>query len=334
MPTYISSLSQLVGTQCARLSRAVLFGENIDTGSRIVGVCRNLVAPEGGRIINVGNCEATHIGAGFGMMLNGVHSVLFAKQQDFMLLGVDHLVNTYNFVRCARRATELGAFTIVAVVCDQGYQGPQSSFNSVGDLCSLARVPGFMLTNAHDAAQVLGGELAKPGFRFIGLSQRLFGTELLDPGFVWAAPDLSVFQYSEGADAAIVCFNFSLPQGWALQEKLREHGLQTSLFSANHVFPLAAERIVENAARAGSIIVIDDSKSTNLAAHRLLHDVASRNPHSRRLLVERGSRVEFGVCHDAMPIDFEAIVAAITSDIRLRQRTAEVAREVRNEKAA
>ena len=51
-------------------------------------------------MINVGDCEATHIGVGFGLMLNGVHAVLFAKQLDFMLLGMDQLVNTYNFIRC------------------------------------------------------------------------------------------------------------------------------------------------------------------------------------------------------------------------------------------
>src|ERR1043165_4705133 len=194
MANYITSLSQLVGTECARLPGAVLFGENINNGSRIVGLCRNLVAPEGGRILNVGNCEATHIGAGFGMMLNGVHAVLFAKQHDFMLLGIDHFVNTYNFIRCSRDPATLGGFTIIAEVCDQGYQGPQSSFNSLGDVCSLARVPGFMLTNAQDAPRVLRSGLSRPGFRLMGLSQRLFSTEFLDPGFVWAAPDHSVFQ--------------------------------------------------------------------------------------------------------------------------------------------
>lgn len=303
MSNYITHLSQLLGTCCARLPRPVLYGENINTGSRIVGVCRNLVVPEGGRLLNVGNCEATHIGAGFGMMLNGVHSVLFAKQHDFMLLGIDHFVNTYNFIRCSRDPATLGAFTIVAVVCDQGYQGPQSSFNSLGDVCSLARVPGFLLTNAHDAIRVLESELSKPGFRLIGLSQRLFSAELLDPGFVWSAPDHSIFQYTEGGDATIVCFNFALPEGYALHRRLREQGLHASLFSANYVYPLDAERIVQCAGRTGRIIVIDDSKSTNLSAYRLLNEIQTRFPQVRSTVIERGTEVEFGVCGDQLKWD-------------------------------
>src|ERR1700686_5231319 len=102
MASYITSLSQTLGAECARVPRAVLLGENINNGSRIVGMCRNLVVPDGGRIINVGDCEATHVGVDFGLMLNGINSVLFAKQLDFILLGVDHFVSAFNFIRCSR----------------------------------------------------------------------------------------------------------------------------------------------------------------------------------------------------------------------------------------
>lgn len=308
MATYVASMSQLIGAECARLPRAVLFGENINNGSRIVGICRNLATPDGGRIINVGNCEATHIGAGFGMMLNGVNAVLFAKQLDFMLLGMDHFVNTYNFIRCSRDPATLGAFTIIAVVCDQGYQGPQSSFNSLGDICSGARVPGFALTNAQDAPRVLRAELSRPGFRIIALSQRLFGAEMLDPGFLWAAPDHSVIHYRDGDDATIVCFNFSLIEGCNLHNTFAQRGMNASLFSANHVYPLNSDRILQSARRTGRLFVVDDSKSTSLAAHRLIHDAAQQRSDLQCTVVERGAAIDFGVCDDAMRVDYDALV--------------------------
>ena len=308
MSDYITNLSHLIGAECARLPRAVLYGENINNGSRIVGMCRQLVAPEAGRIINVGDCEATHIGAGFGMMKNGVNAVLFAKQHDFMLLGVDHFVNTYNFIRCSHDMATLGAFTIVAVICDQGYQGPQSSFNSLGDVCSMARVPGFTITNQHDARQVLSTELAKPGFRLIGLSQRLFAQPILDPGFVCGTPDNTVFQYTRGDDATIVCFNFALPQGHTLCSKMRTRGLFASLFSANFAYPLDSECILQSVGRTNRLIVMDDSKSANLNAHRLVHDVAARFPHSHRLVLERGTSIDFGVCDDVFNVDYDSLM--------------------------
>ena len=47
-------------------------------------------------IINTPNLENTLVGTGFGLMLSGLQAAFFMKQQDFLLLGVDHLVNTYN----------------------------------------------------------------------------------------------------------------------------------------------------------------------------------------------------------------------------------------------
>jgi len=152
----------------------VLYGEDINTGSRISGLTKNLRAPQAGRILNVGNCESTHCGVGFGLMMAGVPAILFVKQLDFMLLGIDHFVSTYNVVRSHPHLDDLGSFTIITIVCDQGWQGPQSSFNALGDLWSLARVPGYSITNAQDTRHVLERLLPSPGFRIIALSQRLF----------------------------------------------------------------------------------------------------------------------------------------------------------------
>jgi hypothetical protein len=97
-----------------------------------------------------------------------------------MLLGMEQMVSTYTNIRAYRELDTLGSFTIVSVVCDQGFQGPQSSFNALGDMCSMARVPGYTITNAQDSALVLKSQLSAPGFRFVCLSQRLYGTDFLD----------------------------------------------------------------------------------------------------------------------------------------------------------
>ncbi|SVC21222.1 uncharacterized protein METZ01_LOCUS274076, partial [marine metagenome] len=104
----------------------VVAGENIDSGSRIGGMARGLELKATDCIMNVGNCELTHCGIGFGMMLDGSHFSLFMKQLDFLLLGLDQLVNTFQFIRAHREPELLGGFTIYLVVCYQGHQGAQS----------------------------------------------------------------------------------------------------------------------------------------------------------------------------------------------------------------
>ena len=70
-------------------------------------------------------------------MMSGVSGIFFMKQLDFLLLGIDHLVNTYNIIRNVQEKYPNGSFTIVPTIVDSGYDGPQSSFNNLNDLISV-----------------------------------------------------------------------------------------------------------------------------------------------------------------------------------------------------
>jgi pyruvate/2-oxoglutarate/acetoin dehydrogenase E1 component len=308
--SYISDINAMIVAQTSVLREGVLFAENIDTGSRISGLTRGLVDPPGGRVINVGNCENTHCGVGFGLMLEGVSSVLFTKQLDFMLLGVDHFVSTYNALRHDPETAPSASFTIIAPVCDQGLQGPQSSFNALGDLCSMARVPGYPLTSRIQAEHVLSTQLSTPGFRFIALSQRLWSTDLLDVPCIRRTAGGEVFQHFAGDDATIVSLNFSLPQALSLRDGLLDAGVAPDVFTASYVHPGAWSHVVESVKRTGRLVVLDDSKSVNSLGYELVDVVARAVPTSRRTFVGRRD-VDFGVCSDVFEVSPELVLKEI-----------------------
>jgi pyruvate/2-oxoglutarate/acetoin dehydrogenase E1 component len=242
-------------------------------------------------------------------MLNGVHSVYFVKQLDFMLLGMDHFVNTFNFIRCSRDLTKLGSFTIILLICDQGLQGPQSSGDSFAEFGSIARIPCYTLTNSHDADYILRTQLTAPGFRMIGMSMKLFKTEFMQIPALHTADDASVIQYADGADATIVTFNFGFQDGVAVQKKFAESGKSAALFHANYVpFP-SWDRIRESVARTGKLIVIDDSKSVHLPCYQMIDALHEAGVPFRRLLLTRGPVIDFGICDDKFPVDAAAVVA-------------------------
>lgn len=311
MATYITSINEMLAKEIAEVPHAVFYGENIDTGSRISGLARNFKVADSSLLINAGNCEYTHCGVGFGMMLNGATAVLFVKQLDFMLLGMDHLVSTYQAIRAHRDIRTLGSFTIVVVAYDQGYQGPHSSFNALGDICSMARVPGYTLTNNQDSAYIVRTQLRQPGFRFIALSQRHSPKELLQVDLVHAAKDASVFQYTEGSDATVACFNFTMPEGMLLHRKLQERGVNSSVFSVNNVFPHDWSSIMRSVARTERLVVLDDSKSINLSGYTLLHEAAEAVPGSQRIIVTREAEIDVGVCPDSFDVDYDALVSRL-----------------------
>ena len=313
MTNYITGINQLLVEHTKAVPHAVIYGQNINSGTFISGLSRNLAAHETSRIVNTPNCEYSVCGIGFGVMMNGANAIYYAKQLDFMLLGMDHFVNTLNFIKVAADQSKLGSFTIVLITCDQGLQGPQSSFNSFGDMCSLARFSGFPLTNNKQAKFVLRNQLATPGFRIIALSQRMFRSELLDLDVLDSASDASVFQYSNGADAAIVCFNFSLPQGLQLRQMMEEKGQTAAVFSVAYMKQYDWTPIRRSVARTKRLVVIDDSKSVHLAGHGLISDLLESGLAFQPTVVRRET-VDWGVTDDVMAIDYASLLSRLNAN--------------------
>lgn len=243
----------------------VQMGENIDKGSRLCGLARNLP----GVLTNIGNCELTHAGTGFGLMLNGVHCVLYVKQLDFLLLAMDQMAHTMRLIR-AHGAAPAAGFTIVAIVCDQGWQGPQSSLQTLHGICSTVRADGFSPVVRAEAERIVSKQLTRPGFRILAVSQRLFGAPALELPVLWESEDQGCFQFARGEDATVACFGFTQDSGAGLVARMAEQGRSASLFSLHAVAPHRWERIVDDARRTGRLIVLDSGGETLSPAHKLV----------------------------------------------------------------
>lgn len=264
---YVQYVNAAFKAAAEKVQPFVFFGQNIAAGSCLGGLSRGLGSAPGHRALNTPNVENTLVGAGFGMMLGGVSSAFFMKQQDFLLLGLDQIVNTYNAVR---QHAPRASFSIVSTVVDSGFEGIQSSLNNLADFCSFGRVPGYTVSCKQDADSVIGKVFARPGFRLIGVSQRLFGTEVLDFG---GAPlldrDSELFQYTEGQSLTVACCNFTLPQGKVLHDELAGQGLSASLFGLAAAMPVDYAPILASARATGRLVILDDSKSANIAGQGL-----------------------------------------------------------------
>jgi pyruvate/2-oxoglutarate/acetoin dehydrogenase E1 component len=301
MEKYLQKINEVIAAEVNRLDDAILFGENLDRGSYLSGLSKNLISGKTRRIVNVGNCEYTHCGVGFGVMMGGGNAVLFVKQLDFMLLGIDHFVSTYHFIR-SRPITDLGSFTIVAAIYDQGYQGPQSSFNSLSDICSMARISGFTLTNLADARKVASEEIPKPGFRIIGLSQRCAGDEIYEPENVDHTRDLTSFQYSTGKNLTIICANFTLSHGIQIRNELLEKGIESSLFTVNPTYASDWTQLIKDAKTTGRVLILDDSKGLNMLGYRVVQAIVKDAPSTKVRLVSRNSEIDFGVSSEEFKV--------------------------------
>lgn len=306
---YLEFINGLIRDEVYRAEKLVLYGQNINAGSCLGGLTRNLKVRDGSMIINTPNSENTLVGVGFGLMLNNVSSVFFMKQQDFLLLGIDHLVNTYNIIRVNAPGA---SFTIMPIIVDSGYEGPQSSLNNFGDFCSIAGISGFSCTNKIDTERIIKKHLITPGFRIIGVSQRLLRQELLDLEVISSCQDENYFKYRAGEDATIVCFNYSLPYGLELYNKLQATGINASLFSVNTYSRFYFSPIVHDLVKTKKLVLFDDSKSVNLSCDRFLFDAADKCHIGRKIIIKRElSKEMFYPVSDELKVNYDEIIESL-----------------------
>ena len=263
---YVAYLNQLFRDEITRLDKFVLFGQNVSTGSCLGGLTRGLSKIDGCDVFNTPNTENALVGMGFGLMLSGTPSALFMKQQDFLLLGIDHLRNTNNFLRQNIPST---SFTIVNITMDAGYEGIQSSLNNLMDFCAIAGCDGYTVSSKQEASSVIELCFARPGFRIISVSQRLFGAEILDfPSYVRQDNSL-ILKYRQGKDVTVACFNFSLTQGEDICKEFTQVGISASLYGITAAHAVTYKSIVDDANITGRLVIIDDSKCSTSVSVRL-----------------------------------------------------------------
>jgi pyruvate/2-oxoglutarate/acetoin dehydrogenase E1 component len=306
---YLEYVNILIREQVKITDNCVLFGQNIDAGSCLGGLTRNIKVTETSRIFNSTNAENSLAGFGFGLMINGATGVFVMKQLDFLLLSIDHLVNTFNIIRSIKDKYPKGSFTIVATVVDSGYDGPQSSFNNFYDLCAIARVDGFNVTNQADANYLFTKEFLQPGFRIIALSQRLSKEQLNETDTpVRILANGNIFQYREGNDVTVVSVNFSFPQALGLVKFLGDKNIMASHYNINNITNSDWTDVINNITETKKIIIVDDSKSMQTSADHLLAQLCGMDIQKKIILKREIKENWLYPVSDLFEIDYEAVI--------------------------
>ena len=308
---YVQYINSLLKEKITNKRDIVLYGQNIDAGSCLSGLTRGLASENQSiKIINTPNSENCLVGIGFGLMINEVSSIFFMKQLDFLLLGIDQIVNTYNIVR---QSTHKSSFTIFPVTMDSGYEGPQASLNNLDDFCSIAGIEGYSITNDIDAKEIISNQLIKPGFRIISVGQRLLQSDTLKLECLYRDVDNSFFKYKQGDDATIVCFNNALDYGVKLHSIMNSKGIKASLFSVNSHLYKDYSLIIGDMKKSRNLILIDDTKSRNSVSDQFYIEALDACELKNKVIIKRPITNDmFYPREDLLDIDYKKIVNDIS----------------------
>lgn len=307
--TYIKSIAKALKEVSKKNKDIVFMGENINKGSCLSGLTREISNITNSNIINVGNCELTHVGVGLGIMMGGGSAVLCMKQQDFMYLALDQIANTFNYIRSFN--DEIGSFSIIATVCDQGYQGPQSSANIAGDIMSMTGVPVYSINSASDVKEHIEEKLCEKGFRLICLSQKEYNMPIIENSYFTSKGEIDVKGYQiDGNDVTIIAYGLCLRDALCVSDMLKTNELSCDLFHVQFVNSVEYKQVIESIKRTGRLIIIDDTKSINKFGDQLIVLLNELGIQFRiQYITRRGlSDAEYSVSEDKLQIDYDKVL--------------------------
>lgn len=272
--TYLAKLNKIYINELKKKTGWIIYGQNIKSGSYVTGLTRNIEIIKKSKLINTTNSEYSIIGMGFGIMINGGHAVYFVKQLDFLLLGVDHFVNTLNHIKTQNSLmnNKIGSFTIITYVCDHGWHGSQSSFNNIDDLTSLAQLNSYQINTEFEGKKIIPKVLKSKGFNIISLGQRLIRKNILSENAKNFSKDFSVFEYFNSKDCLIISMNFAFPYAMEIKNKLTQKlkYKHVGILNVNFVNQINEKFILNKVKKQKKIIIITDTKSINSRLFRLI----------------------------------------------------------------
>lgn len=265
----------------------VVYGQNVDAGSRIGGIAKQLSALENIQVINSTNTENTLAGFGFGLLLADISSCYILKQHDFMLLGMDHWRNTWNMIK----TREFDAnYVVFAPVVDSGYEGPQANLNNLAEFSSIFDCP-VHLANSSSSINKIFCNLNATSFSIVGLSQKQLKSDI-DYLQDLAANEssYSIFVQKDNTDETIEFTDYVICLGYSWCDVLKE--VQKSMIDFSRYMFIVPHMVAntkyidflkENTRSDMRIVLFDDSYSSLGEAH--LHKEEIENQMSIRVKI-------------------------------------------------
>ena len=249
---------------CKKIKKgSIIFGQNITTGSRISGLTNKIEKLKKVEVFNTQNSEASLIGFGFGLMISNVRAIYFAKQLDFIILGLDHIINTLNSAILQKINK---SFSIITYIVDSGFEGPQSRFHCLTDISSMSNANCNYLIFPEDINFNLK-KLNKKGFNIFCLSQKYSRLDL-NPKALFTEKNGDFFQYSKGNKLTLVTLGFAAYEVFNLVKNNYKFK-NSDLFVITNPSFKNVEKIIKSAKKTKKVYLFDDGRSKNKSLNDL-----------------------------------------------------------------
>ncbi len=256
------ALARALAEEMARDPRVVLLGQDIAAHGGSYGETRGLLERFGpARVRNTPVAEAATIGLATGAAAAGLRPVAFITYLDFLMMGLDPLVN-YAAKLAFTSGGQLRAPLVVKATAGAKGQGPT---HAQALEAWLMGVPGLTVVAPSTAGDAYG--LMKTALRSSGPvvfldHKRLFplGGEVPDGEMMVPFGRASVRR--EGRHATIVAHSYMAVLAVQAAQALARDGIDVEVVDLRSLWPLDREALATSARRTGHVLLVEEGQTT------------------------------------------------------------------------
>ncbi|MEN8240503.1 MAG: alpha-ketoacid dehydrogenase subunit beta [Chloroflexota bacterium] len=273
--TYLEAIREALRGEMLRDERVFLFGEDIGRYGGAFGATYGLLDEFGEeRVWETPISEAAIVGAATGAAMVGMRPVAEMMFMDFILLGMEQLVNQ------AAKARYMfgGKATVPMVIRMPGGSGTGAAAQHSQSLESLLiHIPGIKVVNPstpYDAKGLLLSSIRDPNPICFVEHKLLYKTKGEVPDGEYTIP-LGVADIKrEGRDITVVAANIMVPRTLAAAERLAEEGIEVEVVDPRTLRPLDVDTIRDSVRKTGRLLVVHEAVKTGGWAGEVIASVA------------------------------------------------------------
>ncbi len=225
-----------------------------------------------GRVRDTPVAEAAMIGMGVGAAAAGLRPLVSITYMDFLMLGLDPLVN---YGAKARFKTG-GQLTVPLVVKTTAGAKGQGVAHSQSIEAWLMSVPGLKVvapSTPADAYGLMKTALASDGPVVFVDHKRLFPTAGEVPVAQTAIPFGQALVRRSGQDVTLATHSYMTRVALQAAEDLATHGVSCEVIDLRSLAPLDVATVATSAARTGALITLEEGQLSGGVGVELIHRV-------------------------------------------------------------
>ncbi len=274
--TYAEAIRSAMSEEMRRDERVFLFGEDIGRYGGAFGVSFGMLdefGPE--RIRETPISEAAIVGAAAGAAMVGMRPIAEMMFMDFILLGMEQLVNQAAKVRFMFGG-KASVPMVIRMPAGSGTGAAAQHSQSLESL--LIHIPGIKVVNPstpYDAKGLLLSSIRDPNPVCFIEHKLLYKTKGEVPDEEYTIP-LGVAEVKrDGSDITVVAANIMVSRTLKVAEKLGEEGIEVEVIDPRTLRPLDVDTIIKSVRKTGRLLVIHEACKTGGWAGEVIASVAS-----------------------------------------------------------